>query len=105
MPLAEAQREIVRTLPMAGILVKNEQPGQVHAAVPLKGETNVAAVIILCFICLLPGIIYAVVSSRTRMQPAVVHLAPSSPGTTVITIQAVPAARQVVLAALGTLPW
>src|SRR5690242_8387963 len=46
---AEAQREIARVLPLAGILIKSEQPGQVQAAIPVKGETNVALVIILCF--------------------------------------------------------
>jgi len=104
LPLAEAQREVVRVLPLSGILVKNQQPGQVSAAVPFKGETNVAIVLILCLICLIPGIIYAITSSRTRMLPAVVHLAQSSPGTTVITIQAAPEPRQAVLSALATLP-
>lgn len=105
LPVAEAQREVVRVLPLSGISVKGEQPGQVQAAVPLKGQTNVALVIVLCFICLLPGILYAITSSRTKMHPAVISLAPSSSESTVITIQAPPAARQSVLAALGTLPW
>lgn len=100
----EAQREIVRVLPLAGILVKSEQPGQVHAAIPVKGETNVALVIILCFICIIPGIIYAIVSSRTSMMPATIQLASSPSGSTIITIQAAPGPRQAVLSALGTLP-
>jgi hypothetical protein len=105
LPVPEAQREVVRVLPLAGISVKGEQPGQVQAAVPMKGQTNVAVVILLCFICLLPGIIYAITSSRVRMIPATINLAPSSSESTVITIQAPPDARQTVLAALGTLPW
>jgi hypothetical protein len=105
LPVAEAQREVVRVLPLAGISVKGEQPGHVQAAVPIKGETNVAVVLILCLICLLPGIIYAITSSKVKMHPAVINLAPSSSESTVITIQAQPAARQSVLAALGTLPW
>ena len=104
-PVDQAQREVVRVLPLAGISVKGEQPGQVHAAVPIKGETNVALVIILCFICLIPGILYAVLSSKVKMLPAVITLAPSSAESTVITIQAVPVARQAVLSAIGTLPW
>lgn len=105
LPVPDAQREVVRVLPLAGISVKGEQPGQVQAAVPIKGETNVALVIILCFICILPGILYAMTSSRVRMHPAVINLAPSSSESTVITIQAPPAARQSILSALGTLPW
>ncbi len=89
---------------MAGILVKGEQPGQIQAAVPVKGETNVAAAIILCFICLIPGIIYLVVSSRVKMESVVVYLAPSQ-GTTTVTVQAAPGPRQTVLTALGSLPW
>jgi hypothetical protein len=104
LPLADAQREVTRVLPLAGILVKNQQPGLVQAAVPLKGETNVALAVVLCLICIIPGIIYIITSSRTKMLAAAVHLAASSPGTTAITIQAAPAPRQAVLSALATLP-
>jgi hypothetical protein len=104
LPLADAQQEVVRVLPLTGIQVKNQQPGLVQAVVPMKGETNVAVAVILCLLCIIPGIIYLIASSRTRMLPAAVHLAQSSPGTTVITIQAAPAPRQAVLSALGTLP-
>jgi Protein of unknown function (DUF2510) len=104
LPLAQAQREIVRILPLAGILVKGEQPGQVQAAVPVKGEPNVATVVILCLLCLIPGLIYWAVSSRVRMEPVVVYLAPSH-GTTTVTVQAALGARQAVLNALGALPW
>jgi Protein of unknown function (DUF2510) len=105
LPVDQAQREVARVLPLAGIVVKGEQPGQVQAAVPIKGQTNVALVIILCFICLLPGIIYAITSSRVQMHPVIINLAPSSSESTVITIQAPPVARQSVLTALGNLPW
>ncbi len=104
LPPAQAQREIVRVLPLAGIMVKSEQPGLVQASIPVKGETNVALVIILCFICIIPGIIYAIVSSRTSMMPAAVQLASPPSGGTIITIQAAPGPRQAVLSALGTLP-
>jgi hypothetical protein len=104
LPLAEAQREVVRVLPLMGILVKNQQPGLVQVAVPQKGETNVALAVILCLLCIIPGIIYLIYSGRTRMLPAAVHLAASSPGITAITIQAAPAPRQTVLSALATLP-
>ena len=104
LPLAEAQREVVRVLPLAGIAVQNQQPGLVHAAVPLKGETNLALAILLGLACLIPGVLYALYSSRMRMVPAAVRLNPSSPGTTAITIQAAPMPRQAVLAALVALP-
>jgi hypothetical protein len=104
LPLAEAQREVVRVFALTGIVVTNQQPGLVQATVPLKGETNVALAVILCLACIIPGIIYLIVSSRTRMLPAAIALAASSPGTTVITIQAAPAPRQAVLSALGTMP-
>jgi hypothetical protein len=104
LPLAEAQREVVRCLSLTGIVVKDQQPGLVQAAVPLKGETNVAIAVILCVLCIIPGVIYLITSSRTRMLPAAVALATASPGTTVITVQAAPAPRQAVLSALGTLP-
>lgn len=105
LPVTEAQREVVRVLPLAGISVKAEQPGQVHAAVPFKGQANIAIIIILCFICIIPGVLYAMTASRVKMQPAVINLAPSSAESTVITIQAPPQARQSILTALGTLPW
>jgi Protein of unknown function (DUF2510) len=105
LPLAEAQHEIVRILPNAGILIMNEQPGQVHAAVPVKGETNAAIAVVLCLICIIPGIIYLVTSAKVKNQPAILHLAPSPQGGTTITVQAEPGVRQMVIAALGTLPW
>jgi Protein of unknown function (DUF2510) len=104
LPLADAQREVVRVLPLARIRVTDQQPGLVQATVPIEGETNLALAIFLCLACLIPGIIYAIASSRTRLRPAAVHLAPSSLRTTVITIQAAPAPRQAVLSALATLP-
>jgi Protein of unknown function (DUF2510) len=104
LPLADAQREVVRVLPLARIRVTEQQPGLVQVAVPIEGETNLALAITLCLACLIPGIVYAIVSSRTRMLPAGGRLAPSSLRTTVITIQAAPAPRQAVLSALVTLP-
>ncbi len=104
LPLADAQREIVRVLPLARIRVTDQQPGVVQAAVPIEGETNLALAIVLCLACFIPGVIYVIASSRTRMRPAAVHLAPSSLRTTVITVQAAPAPRQAVLSALATLP-
>jgi len=105
LPLEEAQQEIVRVLPNAGILIKSDQPGQVHAAVPVKGETNAAIAVVLCLICIIPGIIYLVTSTKVKNQPAILHLAPSPQGGTTITVQAEPGVRQLVIAALGTLPW
>jgi hypothetical protein len=103
--LAEAQQEIIRILPNSGILIKGDQPGQVHAAVPVKGETNAAIAVVLCLICIIPGIIYLITSSKVKNQPAILHLAPSPQGGTTITVQAEPGVRQLVIAAMGTLPW
>jgi hypothetical protein len=105
LPIVDAQQEIVRVLPNAGILIKSEEPGQVHAAVPVKGETNAAIAVVLCLICIIPGIIYLVTSTKVKNQPAILHLAPSPHGGTTITVQAEPGVRQLVIAALGTLPW
>lgn len=101
LPLAEAQREVVRLLQLAGIPVQNQQPGLVQASVPLRGETNAMQAILL-------GLAYPIVdairSSRTRMLPAAVQLATPSAGSTAITVRAARAPRQVVLSALATLP-
>ncbi len=104
LPVAQAQSEVVRVLSVAGILIKGEQPGLVHAAIPLRGEPNVVRAIILWALCVIPGIIYLINASRTRILPADVQLVPSSPGTTSITIRAAPEARQVVLSVLVALP-
>jgi hypothetical protein len=90
---------------MAGIAVRGEQPGQVHAAVSVKGETNVVIAVVLCVLCLIPGLIYLAVTSGVKTEPAVVHLAPAAPGTTAVTVQASPGVRQAILGALGSLPW
>jgi hypothetical protein len=104
LPVAQAQSEVVRVLSVAGIPVQGQQPGLVHAAVPLRGEPNVVLAIILWALCIIPGIIYLINASRTRMLPADVQLVPSSPGTTSITIRAAPETRQAMLSVLATLP-
>jgi hypothetical protein len=104
LPPTEAQSEVVRVLSAAGIPIQGQQPGLVHAVVRLRGKPNVMRAILLDALCIIPGIIYLIRASRTRMLPADVYLVPSSPGTTSITIRAAPEARQALLSVLAALP-
>lgn len=104
LPPAEAQSEVVRVLSAAGIPIQGQQPGLVHAVVPLRGRPNVMRAILLDALCIIPGIIYMIRASRTRMLPADVCLVPSSSGTTSIAVRAAPEARQALLSVLAALP-
>jgi hypothetical protein len=101
LPLTEAQREVVRVLALAGVRVQNQQPGLIQASVPLKGRPNLALAFLLGLAWVIPGVIYVISASRTRMLPAAIHLTSSSTGATDITIHADPAPRQAVLSALA----
>jgi hypothetical protein len=104
LPPTEAQSEVVRVLSAAGIPIQGQEPGLVHAVVRLRGKPNVMRAILLDALCIIPGIIYLIRASRTRMLPADVYLVPSSPGTTSITIRAAPEARRALLSVLAALP-
>lgn len=104
LPPAQAQSEVVRVLSVAGFPIQGQQPGLVHAVVPFRGKPDLVRAYFLWALCIIPGIIYSINASRTRMFPADVHLAPSSAGTTSIIIRAAPEAREAVLSVLAALP-
>jgi hypothetical protein len=102
--IVQAQSEAVRLLPLAGIQIKGHSPGQVHGVVVTAGQPNWVIAVLLIIFCVVPAVIYLLLSSRPRHYACTLHFAPSGPGT-MITIQAGNGIREQVQAALGALPW
>lgn len=80
-----ASNEIAQRLAVIPVAVSFVSPEQIQGTiwVPSGSRTNVALAVLLLLICLIPGIIYLIVSSIPRTRPVgfTLALVPQGPGT------------------------
>jgi hypothetical protein len=101
---AEAHARIVQLLPLGGITLTDNSPGRLSAQVSAAGEPNWIVVVALCFLWLLPGLVYWYVKSRPVAHPLVVQLLPAELGTR-IALQGDAVALERIAPVLAQLPW
>jgi hypothetical protein len=101
---AEAHARIVQLLPIGGITLTDNSPGRVSAQVIAAGEPNWIVVVALCFLWLVPGIVYWYVKSRPVAHPLAMQLLPAELGTQ-ITVQGDAVALGQIAPVLAQLPW
>jgi hypothetical protein len=101
---AEAHARIVQLLPLGGITLTDNSPGRLSAQVSAAGEPNWIVVVALCFLWLLPGLVYWYVKSRPVAHPLVVQLLPVELGTR-IALQGDAVALERIAPVLAQLPW
>jgi hypothetical protein len=100
----EAHARIVQMLPIGGITLTDNSPGRLSAQVSAAGEPNWIVVVALCFLWLLPGLVYWYVKSRPVAHALVVQLLPAELGTR-ITLQGDAVALERIAPVLAQLPW
>jgi hypothetical protein len=100
----EAQSRIVQMLAIGGITLVQNSPGRIAATVTVAGEPNWIVVVVLCFLWLVPGVIYWYVKSRPVAHPLAVQLLPAELGTRVA-LQGNPIALERIAPVLAQLPW
>lgn len=101
---AEAHARIVQLLPIGGITLTDNSPGRLSAQVSAAGEPNWIVVVALCFLWLLPGLVYWYVKSRPVAHLLVVQLLPAELGTR-IALQGDAVALERIAPVLAQLPW
>jgi hypothetical protein len=101
---AEAHARIVQLLPLGGITLTDNSPGRLSAQVSAAEEPNWIVVVALCFLWLLPGLIYWYIKSRPVAHPLVVQLLPAELGTQ-IKLQGDAVALERIAPVLAQLPW
>jgi hypothetical protein len=101
---AEAHARIMQLLPLGGITLTGNSPGRLSAQVSAAEEPNWIVVVALCFLWLLPGLIYWYVKSRPVAHPLVVQLLPAELGTR-IALQGDAVALERIAPVLAQLPW
>lgn len=100
----EAQSRIVQMLAIGGITLIESSPGRLVATVTVAGEPNWILVVVLCFLWLVPGVVYWYVKSRPVAHPLAVQLLPAELGTRVA-LQGDPIALERIAPVLAQLPW
>jgi hypothetical protein len=100
----EAQSRIVQMLAIGGITLVENSPGRIAATVTVAGEPNWIVVVVLCFVWLVPGVVYWYVKSRPVAHPLAVQLLPAELGTRVA-LQGDPVALGGIAPVLAQLPW
>ena len=100
----EAQSRIVQMLAIGGITLVENSPGRIAATVTVAGEPNWIVVVVLCFLWLVPGVVYWYVKSRPVAHPLAVQLLPAELGTRVA-LQGDPVALERIAPVLAQLPW
>jgi hypothetical protein len=82
---SDASNEIVQRLMTVPIAVSFASPEQIRGRIPMASgsRTNVALAVLLLLLCVIPGIIYLIVSSvsRTRYVDFILVLVPQGSGT------------------------
>jgi hypothetical protein len=101
---AEAHARIVQPLPIGGITLADNSPGRLSAQVSAAGEPNWIVVVALCFLWLLPGLVYWYVKSRSVAHLLVVQLLPAKLGIR-IAVQGDAVALERIAPVLAQLPW
>lgn len=100
----EAQARIVQMLAIGGITLTENSPGRITATVTVDGEPNWIVVVVLCFLWLVPGVVYWYVKSRPVAHPLAMQLLPAELGTRVA-LQGGPVALARIAPVLAQLPW
>jgi|HubBroStandDraft_6_1064221.scaffolds.fasta_scaffold84144_2 hypothetical protein len=100
----EAQSRIVQMLAIGGITLTENSPGRLVATATVAGEPNWIVVVVLCFLWLVPGVVYWYVKSRPVAHPLAVQLLPAELGTRVA-LQGDPVALERIAPVLAQLPW
>ena len=80
LPLLEARDAVVAALAASGVQITAVTESTVSGTVAVQRNANVVLVILLMFLCLIPGIVYLVVARRTESYPFTVRLAAADGG-------------------------
>jgi hypothetical protein len=101
---ADAQARLSQMLPMAGVTVTQTTPGRIDGMLTVKSEPNVAVLVVLLILWILPGLIYWYVKSRPVTQRFSLVFVPAATGTR-ISVQGGPKVMQGLVPVMGQLPW
>jgi hypothetical protein len=104
LPAADAQSRLSQMLPMSGVTVTQVAPGRIDGTLTVKDEPNIALLVILLLLWIVPGLIYWYVKSRPvtdRFSLVFVRVATG----TRISVQAGPKAMEQLVPVMGQLPW
>ncbi len=100
----EAQSRLAQMLAVSGIALTETAPGTLSATVTIAGEPNWILVVALCFIWLVPGIVYWYMNSRPVPYPLSLRFLATELGTHIV-VDGDPRALERLAPALTQLPW
>jgi hypothetical protein len=104
LPAAEAQARLSQMLPTAGVTVTQTTPGRIDGSLTVKSEPNVAVLVVLLVLWIVPGLIYLFVKSRPVTERFSLVFVPAASGTR-ISVQGGPKVMQGLVPVMGQLPW
>jgi hypothetical protein len=89
---------------MSGVTVTQVTSGRIDGTLTVKGAPNIAVLVILLLVWILPGLIYWYVKARPVTESFSLVFVPVATGTR-ISVQAGPKAMERLAPAMGQLPW
>lgn len=104
LPPSEAQERLSFQMAAVGFHPTGVSQGRIDAVLAIKKEPNVVIFLLLLLIWIIPGIVYYMLASGTKLHRASIYFAPNGSGTRVA-VRGDPGALQALAPLLAQLPW